>query len=355
MEHEHPSKPLPSPITAKGIHLDWRNIFHAIGHPAFILDPEYHILKANKATLRATGLDEEALVGRRCHEIIHGMDHPPDGCPMSRVHMSREFETTEMEVQALGGVFLVSCTPVTDPANHELTHVIHIATDISSQKAAEQRLCHEVEEKGILLKEIHHRVKNNLQVISSLINLQSHQVDDPAMKAIFSEMQNRIRSMAFIHQDLYGSEDFSSIDMARYLEKLTHSLFTTYCLDPLRIETRVLVDAIHLGLDYAMPVGLVVNELVSNVIKYAFPPSHPGPCQMRVEMRQTDPGVFTLIVKDNGVGLPPDLDLSNTSSFGMHLMCLLVRDQLKGWIEVGREQGTEFRLGFTVDSFTPEP
>ncbi|MCK5147281.1 PAS domain-containing protein [bacterium] len=323
--------------------MDWVNVFEAIGHPTLILDPDHCILKANKATIAATGVDEDSLLGKKCYEVFHGTNEPPCNCPMLAVNDSGEFNYGEMEVQGLGGWYMVSCTPVFDDSS-EFSNIIHITTDISLQKEAERKIASELKEKNVLLREIHHRVKNNLQVISSLINLQIYQLADPTLKDAFEETQNRIRSMAFIHQELYQAESFAEIPLDRYIDHLVSHLYRAYNLNQEIIDITINTNGVKLSMDYAMPLGLILNELISNVFKYAFPEEQylPGKVEINLQQRQDD--CLELSFKDNGIGIPSDLDIHNNNSFGMYLISLLVEDQLKGRIEVLRKAGTEFKI-----------
>jgi len=323
--------------------IDWINMFEAVGHPTMILDSNHIILKSNSATLLATGLEEKEVVGKKCFEVFHHTHEPPRQCPMQTMNESGHFESEVMEVEALGGWFMISCTPIYNNAK-KLKTIIHVATDISQQKKAEFRISKELDEKRVLLREIHHRVKNNLQVISSLINLQVHQMDDPRLRAAFEETQNRIRSMAFIHQELYQADDFTAIPLTSYIGKLVHHLYGAYNLDPDAIKTSITADPVRVSLDFAMPLGLIMNELISNALKYAFPDEKYLPGRVDIALTQSTEGSITLMIRDNGIGLPETVDIHNTPSFGMHLLVMLVEDQLGGRIEVQRNQGTVFNI-----------
>lgn len=329
--------------------LDWTQMFEAIGHPALVLDPQYAVLQANRATLEKTGLQSDQVIGKKCFEIFKNSAVPCDTCPMQMMVESGHFELLEMEVELLGGWYMISCTPVFNQSS-ELTKIIHIATDFSRQKDAEKRLAKELDEKNVLLREIHHRVKNNLQVISSLINLQAYKMDDPRLRSAFKETQNRIRSMALIHQELYQVTDFTAIPLEAYIEKMVYHLYKAYSLDPSAVEIDIVTEPIKLSLDLAMPLGLIINELIANVFKYAFPDDSYRPGRVVIQLSEENEGILHLMVKDNGVGLPETLDIHHTSSFGMHLLVLLVEDQLCGQISERREAGTEFHITFPLDA-----
>jgi predicted ATPase/two-component sensor histidine kinase/tRNA A-37 threonylcarbamoyl transferase component Bud32 len=226
---------------------------------------------------------------------------------------------------------------------------------VDEMKKAREQIKASLEEKEVLLKEIHHRVKNNLQVISSLLRLESMHIKDKQGLEIFKESQNRVRSMALIHEKLYQSKDFTRIDFAEYTRNLTTYLFRSYAIYPQTITSEINVDDVSLGIDMAIPCGLIINELVSNCLQHGFPRGGKGKIHVELRLdkdlpvRDTETGErFTLIVSDNGVGFPKDLDFRNTETLGLQLVITLVK-QLKGTIELdsppGRS-GTEFKITF---------
>lgn len=198
-------------------------------------------------------------------------------------------------------------------------------------------------EKEVLLKEIHHRVKNNLQVISSLLNLQSGSITAPAVLAIFTESQNRIKSMALIHERLYQSKDLAHIDFSEYVRTLTNHLYRSYVVNTNLIRLAIHVDNIHLNVDTAIPCGLMLNELVSNALKYAFPQGRKGEIDISLVRREDER--LVLIVKDNGVGLPHDMDIKSSKSLGLKLVNILTQ-QLQGDLQYHVDNGTAFQLTF---------
>ena len=185
------------------------------------------------------------------------------------------------------------------------------------RKKAEDGIKASLKEKNLLLKEIHHRVKNNLQVISSLLGLQAKHIKDKQALEMFEESKNRVRSMALVHEELYRSKDFANIDFTKYIKNLTGLLVKTYIIDSGKIELDVKVEDVSLGIDQAVPCGLVINELVSNALKHAFPPSFEGKGKIEITLCSMEAGEIELIVKDNGVGIPKEPDIQKTESLGM--------------------------------------
>jgi PAS domain S-box-containing protein len=225
-----------------------------------------------------------------------------------------------------------------------------IAYDITESKRAEEAVrasSEQIEaslrEKEVLLEEIHHRVKNNLQVISSLLRLQSAHVRDRATLEMFNESGNRIRSMALVHEKLYQSADLSRLDFTEYVRSLTDLLVRSYQAETSRVTVRTTVEDVRLGIDAAVPLGLIINELVSNCLKYAFPSGRRG--EVRVDLRPDDGERYLLRVVDDGVGLPAGFDPRTTETLGMQLVCALT-EQLGGTIELVPSGGTEFRIRF---------
>lgn len=215
-------------------------------------------------------------------------------------------------------------------------------TDISERKRTEEQLKESLREKELLLKEIHHRVKNNLQVISSLLYLQSKRISDKKACEMFQDSQNRIRSMALIHEQLYQSNDLARIDFTEYAKNLVEHISHTYSTDSSQIRLDVAIEDVFLGIDEAIPYGLIINELVSNAFKHAFPNDPQGEIHVKL---LSDSDTYTLIVDDNGVGFTKELDLNSTKSLGLQLVVNLTR-QLGGTLELDRSEGTRFKVCF---------
>ncbi|MBF0405038.1 histidine kinase dimerization/phosphoacceptor domain -containing protein [Candidatus Magnetominusculus xianensis] len=199
-------------------------------------------------------------------------------------------------------------------------------------------------EKEVLLREIHHRVKNNMQVISSLLRLQARYVKDNKLSAMFKDSEHRIRSMALIHEKLYNSKDLSRIDFGDYVKNLCSGLFSSYGVNKRDIRFNVDTDEISMGIDTAIPCGLIINELISNSLKYAFKKSHKG--EISVRLRKLQGNEYELTVGDTGVGLDEDIDFRTTESLGLQLVTSIAESQLHGKITLDRTKGTVFRIKF---------
>ena len=247
------------------------------------------------------------------------------------------------EIECNDQTFSITLAPIAEEG-----YVNFYGFDITERKRAEEQINASLKEKEVLLKEIHHRVKNNMQIMASLLRLQSEGIKDKHLLDLFNESHNRIKSMALIHEDLYSGKDLARIDFDQYTRKLTGRLIKSLGVDPNRIITNVNIDNVFLGVDTAIPCGLIINELFTNSLKYAFPldklKDKKGGIRIDCHSNSTE---HTLVFSDNGVGLPEDIDFHKTDTLGLELVRTLV-NQLKGTIELNRNNGTEFKITFRV-------
>ena len=216
--------------------------------------------------------------------------------------------------------------------------------DITDRKQAEEQIAASLKEKEVLLREIHHRTKNNMQVMISLLKIQSAKIENKQVAEMFMESRDRIRSMALVHEKLYQSKGLADVDFKGYVKSLVSSIFSSYGARASGITPITETDDVSIGLETAIPCGLIINELVSNSLKYAFPGNRKG--EIRVALRSFNEDALVLEVGDNGIGMPEDLDFRNTASMGLHLVQILSEDQLHGKIELDRAGGTTFRIRF---------
>lgn len=223
-----------------------------------------------------------------------------------------------------------------------VSEISMVAHDITEKKKAEQEIVDSLKEKEVLLKEIHHRVKNNLQVISSILNLQSSFVHDEKILDVLQESRNRIRSMAIIHENLYRTTNFSSINFTSYILNLATNLVASYRISESKVELKYDMDQLDLVLDQAIPCGLLVNELITNAIKYAFPDENKG--HIVISLKEKKDRIF-LSIKDDGVGLPDDFEIESSDTLGLQLVLTLV-EQLDGELKFNKTEGTEFLINF---------
>lgn len=217
------------------------------------------------------------------------------------------------------------------------------AQDLSERRKVEQQFQESLAEKELLLQEVHHRVRNNLQIVSNLLGLQLDFIEEEQTRRFFQESRDRIWSMALIHEKLSMTSDFVYINLADYLENLTKSLFSSYVTDFKRISYTVECDDITVGIAQAVPCGLIVNEIFSNALKHAFPAGRQGKIAVRC-CSEID-GRISLMVTDSGVGIPSDLDFRDIEKLGLQLVTMFVK-QLRGEIERENTEGTSFRITF---------
>ncbi|PSB32821.1 histidine kinase [filamentous cyanobacterium Phorm 46] len=218
-----------------------------------------------------------------------------------------------------------------------------VVRDITDRKRDEDRIKASLAEKEVLLKEIHHRVKNNLQVISSLLKLQSRYIQDDRVIEMLKESQNRVRSMALVHEQLYQSKDLSDIDFAEYIQNLSHNLFQAYEIHAEGVKLQTNIAPCSMNIDTAVPCGLIINELVTNSLKYAFTGQTQG--KIKIDFNLDNNRVCVLTVSDSGIGFPQDLDYRNSRTLGLRLVGSLVK-QIRGKIELLETAGTTFQITF---------
>ncbi|MGR3178605.1 MAG: histidine kinase dimerization/phosphoacceptor domain -containing protein, partial [Candidatus Anammoxibacter sp.] len=219
-----------------------------------------------------------------------------------------------------------------------------LQSEITERKRIEEQIKESLKEKEVLLREIHHRVKNNMQIIISLLRLKARKLQNQECVDIFTDCENRIRSMALIHEQLYKSGNLSKINLDAYIRNIIDELQMSYGISKRKIKLNINVSDISLGIDTAIPCGLVVNELISNSFKYAFPEGKEG--QITISIISPIGDAIEMIISDNGIGIPENIDFKHTKTLGLELVNGLVVNQLRGTIELNRNRGTEFRIGF---------
>ncbi|MFH1941286.1 MAG: PAS domain S-box protein, partial [bacterium] len=312
------------------------------------IDASNRLTEWNQGAEQIFGYERKEVIGKNIDDLITQPDVVDVARALTHQTQSGEamlpLETVRYRKDGTPVNVIVAGSPI--KMGEELHGIVVVYTDITERKKNEERIKASLAEKEILLKEIHHRVKNNLQVISSLLSLQSRHVKDEQALAMFRESQDRVKSMALIHEKLYQSEDLAHIDFSGYIQSLANDLFRAYRCDPGRISMDIKVENVSLTIDAAIPCGLIINELVSNALKYAFPPSLKRRGKVSILLHPTDDGGVELIVKDNGVGMSEDLDIRKLDSLGMKLITVLAEDQLGGKVKVEKKRGMTFRIRF---------
>jgi len=299
----------------------------------------------NSAFEQLTGYTKEEAIGNT-PRILKSGKHDQNFYEQLWVTIlsGRAFRDVFMNMRKDGKLFYEekTITPIRDTKGN-ITHFVSTGKDITKHKQAEQQIKASLKEKEVLLKEIHHRVKNNLQVISSLLNIQSRFIENQQALEIFKDSQNRIYSMALIHESLYQSRDLMRISFDEYIRQLATNLLYSYKIYSNNIYLKIDAGKVLFSINTAIPCGLIINELVANSLKYAFPQEREG--EIYISLYSDSHNKYTLIVSDNGASLPKDLDLQSTKSLGLQLVSTLV-NQLQGSIEIDTNSGTSFKIVF---------
>ena len=300
---------------------------------------DIRFLEANPAFERHTGLKVSDILGHTTRQLFPDAEqswfehYGMAAIEGKSVHFQDEFKP-------LGRWFEVSAYQIGDATNRFAT----VFFDITERKRAEEQLSAALQEKVVLLKEIHHRVKNNLQVISSLLRLQAGTLEDPKGREFFAESQRRVRAMALIHEQLYQSSNLAQINFKDYVTNLVQYLRRSHSQGLSNIEIQVSAEDVNIEMDQAVPLGLMVNELVSNSLKHAFPPGHPaGTGKIWITVQRDTSGGLVVSVGDNGAGIPETLDIENSPTMGLQLVNSFVT-QLRGQLTVQRKPGTIFTV-----------
>ncbi|MCE8429314.1 MAG: PAS domain S-box protein, partial [Candidatus Methanoperedens sp.] len=323
----------------------YRGLFESAKDLIFTVSQEGLITSLNPAFETITGWPRSKWLGKHLELLVH----PDDLSLMMELDkcFSNEIRASSLEMRILSKAnryLIMDVSMVPQTWNGKVVRCLGIARDITKRRKDEEKLKDSIKEKEILLREIHHRVKNNMQVISGLLMLQEELSDDEKIIGMLKDSQNRIASMALIHEKLYKSENLSKIDFKEYVDELVSALFESYLVGESEIALNINVENISLGIDLAIPCGLILNELVTNSLKYAFPDGKKG--EIKISLHSTGEDMIELIEGDNGAGIPDDLDFRKTQSLGLHIVNLLVENQLHGEITLNKEGGTEFRIRF---------
>lgn len=331
----------------------YRSIFDLAAVGIAHVSLEGHFVRVNQQLCEITGYMPEEMLDITFQDITHPDDLATDLELARRAIVGEiaDYSTERRFYRKDGSIVWVNVTvSLVRNEDERPLHFIAVVEDITRRKEIELALKGSLSEKEVLLREIHHRVKNNMQVISSLLNLQSRGIGDPALERVFEESQARVRAMAMIHEILYESGDLSAIDLAAYITKLARSLIRFYGAEGDRIQLEVNAEAMSLGIDETVPCGLVINELLSNSLKYAFPDHRTG--KIRISAYPTEAGEIVLSVCDDGIGLPPGLDIRKAETMGLSIVVGLVENQLGGRVELDRREGACFTIMFRPERYS---
>jgi PAS domain S-box-containing protein len=312
-----------------------------------VLDSGFAIRMINPQGVAMIGVSgAEDLIGTSAFPLIAERDRPVIGQLRSAIRRQGVIKHVNLHlVRRDGSEFPAEVSAArTGTAGTDQSGIMVIVRDVTERSNAETQIRQSLQEKEVLLKEVHHRVKNNMQVISSLLSLQTEHISDPEALSSFRESQNRVRSMALVHEKLYRSESLASINFSEYVRDLLASLKRSYTIS--NVDFSIESDDLRLGVDMAIPCGLIINELVSNALKHAFKGRETGTVQVRIH--HNGDGKTSVDVEDNGNGLPADFDSRQSSSLGMQLVSMLT-EQIGGSLSVHGGRGTHFTVTFPTD------
>jgi len=306
---------------------------------------DYKFIYANPAALKMLGATKpEDLIGKPVLEIVAPEYHDIARERIAKQEKGQVAPLMEEKFVKLDGT-IIDVELISIPFIYNGKQAMYgVFQDISDRKKSLEEIKKSIKEKEILLREIHHRVKNNMQIISSLLKLQADYIEDKKYFDIFKESQNRIMTMSLVHEKLYKSKDFTKINFKDYIHNLANAVFQSYSGRSSNILLNLNIENLDLGIDSAIPCGLIINELVTNSIKYAFPGEKKG--EIKIVLNKIDENEYELKVSDNGIGIPEDIDIMKTETLGLHLISMLAEDQLSGKINLDRSKGTEFTIRF---------
>ena len=327
----------------------FRQVLDKAAAVIFVLQ-QGRVIFGNARLGRSIGFASDEIIGRPFLELIH-----PDDRDDMEIMLARWEDTGDLPriawyriLSRHGTDYWIEAKLASVDWEGRLA-VLVFAYDVTERKKAENGVKAALEEKEILLKEIHHRVKNNMQVISSLLNLQANNIQDEEVLSLFRESQDRIRAMALIHETLYQSGSLAHIELNYYIPRLAKALVRAYGSSRTDVALTTDLGGVVVNIDLAVPCGLVINELISNSLKYAFLGRNTGEIAIRGEIREDD--WVRLVISDDGNGMPPGMDWRGQNTLGLSLVKALVENQLKGVIEMDQDSGTRFEIRFQASEF----
>ena len=304
----------------------------------FVLDRSWRYTFLNNAAMQLVKPSREELLGNTIFDVFPGIENTTFFKAYESTMQTGQINNLEDTFPGPDGkkrYYQIRTAAVPEG-------IIVVARDNTDRRKAEEKLKESLSEKEVLLKEIHHRVKNNMNLVNSLLKLQSMRIKDKSIRSLFKDTRNRVRSMALVHEKLYQSEDFARINISKYLRSMIVHLFRSYDINANNIQLNIELQDTVLDITKAIPCGLIVNELVTNCLKHSFPDGKSGEIQVKLDEKKEE---HTLIVRDTGIGIPSDVDLTAPETLGLQVVSDLV-DQLNGTIEINREGGTTFKIQF---------
>ncbi len=322
----------------------FKSIFENAAEAILLFDCEGNVVEVNNKFEEVFGFSKDEIIGKNFMTIVSLIEKEYEAAKsfFNGLLSGTELKQVQLVVKnKYGKEVIFRARPSIIKNKCGINGVLLIMEDITGLKMVETSLKNSLEEKEVLLREIHHRVKNNLQIISSLLSLQRIQVEDEETASILWECQGRVRTMAMIHENLYQSKNMGNIHFGNYVNKLLDDVFNSYRVDKRSITLDTDIASGEMGIETAMPCGLIINELASNSIKHAFPQ---GTGNIKVEL-ESDNGFYVLKVADNGIGLPENTDPKKSKKLGLLVVRTLV-NQLNGEMEIDCTRGTQYTIKF---------
>jgi len=314
----------------------------------FTLSTTGEIISLNRAFDEITGLKREDWIGKNFSGLIHSDDLHIAVSKFENTLAGNKTERYEIRFNnSEGGLLYGEILTALIQQKNIPGEVLGIVRDVTERRSAEKLILNSLREKEILLKEIHHRVKNNLQVIISLLNMQASELNDPALISSYREIQNRVISMSLVHQSFYQSNSLSDIDFSVYIKRLAENLFKIFGFSKEKIALEIKTSGIHISIDTAIPLGLLINEVLSNSLKHGFREEDSGSIYIELTDLGND---YILKIGDSGSGMPEDIAPGKTNSLGMTLIKMLC-EQIDGKIELNLNNGTEYIVKFPSKSY----
>ena len=319
----------------------------------FMFDADGRIVSWNEGAKIMTGYEEDEAVGQHL-SCFYPEEEVREGKPEQALKFATEkghFEQEGWRIRKDGARFWADAiiTALHDEKGN-LKGFTKVARDITELREMRRRLEQALSAKEVLLKEVHHRVRNHLQIISSLLRLESRSVHDETVLRILNETQNRIYALAIIHELLYESKDMGNVNRREYITRISRHLYQSFGVGPDRIRLTISAEDVECPIKIAVPLGLIVNELVSNCLEHAFPENRSG--EIRVSIEPVAESESELIVADNGIGISDDHEVSGAGTFGLYLVNTLT-EQLQGVVELNRHDGVEARIRFRDSECEP--
>ncbi|MCC7561031.1 MAG: PAS domain S-box protein [Methanobacterium sp.] len=323
----------------------FKSIFENAAEAIILFDCQGNIVEFNGKFKETFGFKNGEIIGQNFLHMgsMMGMHNEESRKILNDLISGNELKQVEWILENKDGKKIIfRVRPSLIKTKTSVIGILLIMEDITELKNVENSLKYSLKEKEVLLREIHHRVKNNLQIISSLLSLQRLQVEDPQTADILWECQGRVRAMAMIHENIYQSQDIGRINFKNYVEMLLYDIFNLYRVNKKSVILEMRIKGVKMGIETAMPCGLVINELATNSIKHAFPQ---GNGIIKIELK-TDDDAHILIIEDDGIGLPENLDPQKSKKLGLMVVNTLV-NQLNGEMEIDRTNGTKFIIKFS--------